>query len=351
MNLRKWIGTIPILTVILIGCINSEGTAMGTTSTHITAGIDSTVALSTEENLFQPSETPGSILPWYAHPPSDPGLLGESYGLLETGWVHIYSTLAGAVNEGEKFYLAPQPPAYLAYDQTQVVNGKTYVHLADGGWMPGSDLKPVDVTTFSGLIISSAPSHIFGWVLHDAMGWVDPSAKESSGRFHKRYDPVSVATVINGYAEVDQGDWLALADLALIDLGRIKLPAPSTCRWIDIALSSQTLIVFDKCQPVFATLISSAKAPAITPTGTFTFYYKEKRLPLFANERVETSESFYLADVPWLMFFREGWAIHGAYWHDRFGEPWSHGCVNVSPYDALWLYDWSKLGDIIVIHE
>jgi lipoprotein-anchoring transpeptidase ErfK/SrfK len=58
-----------------------------------------------------------------------------------------------------------------------------------------------------------------------------------------------------------------------------------------------------------------------------------------------------MADVPWLMFFHENWAIHGAYWHDHFGEPWSHGCINVSPYDAHWLYNWSKLGDMIVIHE
>jgi lipoprotein-anchoring transpeptidase ErfK/SrfK len=51
------------------------------------------------------------------------------------------------------------------------------------------------------------------------------------------------------------------------------------------------------------------------------------------------------------MFFKDNWAIHGAYWHDHFGEPWSHGCINVSPYDALWLYNWSKLGDMIVVHE
>jgi lipoprotein-anchoring transpeptidase ErfK/SrfK len=120
---------------------------------------------------------------------------------------------------------------------------------------------------------------------------------------------------------------------------------------MDVNLTSQTLVVYENCQPIFATLISSAKAPAVTPTGTFSIFYMEERLPLFANERVATSEEFYLADVPWLMFFHENWAIHGAYWHDHFGEPGSHGCINVSPYDARWLFEWAKLGDMIVIHE
>jgi hypothetical protein len=53
-------------------------------------------------------------------------------------------------------------------------------------------------------------------------------------------------------------------------------------------------------------------------------------------------EQWDVADVPWAMKFRKGFAVHGAYWHDNFGKRRSHGCVNLSPKDARWVYDWTQ---------
>jgi lipoprotein-anchoring transpeptidase ErfK/SrfK len=50
---------------------------------------------------------------------------------------------------------------------------------------------------------------------------------------------------------------------------------------------------------------------------------------------------YFLQDVPWIMYFSGDVALHGAYWHDRFGAPHSHGCVNLSPKDAQWLFNWT----------
>ncbi len=351
MHLKKWISSLPIFVLILAACANPINKAITIPSTHLPSVTNLPASVSTEEHLNQPIETPTQITPWYTHPPTDPGLLGRAYGLLEISQAPIYETIDDAINGTEKYRLAPEPPAYLAYDQTQSVDGKTYVHLTDGGWMPEVSLNPVSITTFSGLIISKLPTQPFGWVIRDVEGWTGKTANTSSRMFHKRYEVVSILKQQDGFARLDSNDWVPLDDLALIDLSKLAVDSYSSCRRVDIDLTTQTLVVFEKCQLVFATLISSAKAPAITPEGTFTIFYEEERLPLFANERVASSESFYLADVPWLMFFHENWAIHGAYWHDHFGEPWSHGCINVSPYDALWLYNWSELGDIIVVHE
>ncbi len=345
MQLKKWICNLPVFFVMLVACAHPTITASVIPVTQS--------PLATETNLPNPTEkiaTPTEAAVWYSHPIADPAILGKSYGFLNTTGMSIYETLDDAVALSEKFRAAPKPPAYLAYDQIENVGGKDYVHLTDGGWMAKENLSPVTVTTFSGLIISDIPSHPFGWVIRDAIGWTNSSANTSSGLVHKRYQVVSILDQSGGFARLDTNDWLSLNDLALIDLGNITTTPPPSCRWVDVDLTSQTLVVFENCQPIFATLISSAKAPAKTPTGTFTIFYKEEKLPLFANERV-SSESFYLADVPWLMFYHENWAIHGAYWHDHFGEPWSHGCINVSPYDARWLYQWLKLGDMIVIHE
>jgi len=53
------------------------------------------------------------------------------------------------------------------------------------------------------------------------------------------------------------------------------------------------------------------------------------------------SANFELRDVPWIQYFAAGFALHGAYWHDVFGIPRSHGCVNLSPIDARLVFRWT----------
>ena len=49
-----------------------------------------------------------------------------------------------------------------------------------------------------------------------------------------------------------------------------------------------------------------------------------------------------IEDVPWVMFFHKGYGLHGAFWHRAFGHVRSHGCVNLTPGDAKWLFDWTS---------
>jgi lipoprotein-anchoring transpeptidase ErfK/SrfK len=65
------------------------------------------------------------------------------------------------------------------------------------------------------------------------------------------------------------------------------------------------------------------------------------------------SEQYYdLPGVPWNLYFtQEGGAIHGAYWHDKFGEEWSHGCVNLPLDSARTLYQWADIGTSVYVHD
>jgi lipoprotein-anchoring transpeptidase ErfK/SrfK len=57
----------------------------------------------------------------------------------------------------------------------------------------------------------------------------------------------------------------------------------------------------------------------------------------------ELGEEFELSDVPYVQYFDQGgYALHGAYWHDGFGQPRSHGCINLSPGDARRVFDWTE---------
>ena len=120
-------------------------------------------------------------------------------------------------------------------------------------------------------------------------------------------------------------------------------PAASSGRWIDINLSTQTLTAYEGSTPVFSTLISSGSTFA-TPTGTYSILYHVR------SQRM-TGPGYDLPNVPWVMYFtHRGHAIHGAYWHNNFGQPMSHGCINMRPSEAEWLYSFTPNGARVVVH-
>jgi LysM repeat protein len=114
-------------------------------------------------------------------------------------------------------------------------------------------------------------------------------------------------------------------------------------RWIDINLSTQSLVAYEGNTPVYWAVASTGLAGTPTVTGQYQVYSKYPAIAM-------SGPGYYLPDVPWTMFFFRGYAIHGAYWHNNFGVPMSHGCVNLSIPDAEWIYNFSSIGTPVVIH-
>ncbi len=127
-------------------------------------------------------------------------------------------------------------------------------------------------------------------------------------------------------------------------------PVQHTGPWVDVNLTQQTLIAFEGATPVLATQISSGEAGHETPVGSWRIYW---RLTSQAMDGGNASADTYynLAAVPWVQYFQyEGDALHGTYWHDNFGTPMSHGCVNLTYQDSNWLFDWATLGTPVEVH-
>ena len=123
-----------------------------------------------------------------------------------------------------------------------------------------------------------------------------------------------------------------------------KIPRPESVppgeRWIHISLGQQTLVAYQGDTPVFATLVSSGKEGYAPPLGTFPIYGKHLSVTMNATDAID---GFYeVEEVPWTMYYWESYALHGAYWHDDFGKPKSHGCTNLAPPDARWLFHWTS---------
>lgn len=115
-------------------------------------------------------------------------------------------------------------------------------------------------------------------------------------------------------------------------------------RWIEIKLSSQRLIAWEGKTPVYAILISTGKASTPTQPGVFTIQTRDR----YARMR---GDDYDIGDVPYTMYYSGSYAIHGAYWHRRFGTPVSHGCVNLAVDHARWLFNWARIGTSVVVRR
>jgi lipoprotein-anchoring transpeptidase ErfK/SrfK len=148
------------------------------------------------------------------------------------------------------------------------------------------------------------------------------------------------------YLENDEGWWMRTNEGTFTKPG----PAPTNLKpsekWIDVNLTTQTLVAFEGDKPVYATLVSSGKrdlqnAEKDHPTPKGSFRVREKHIAATMDGDVASDGPYSIEDVPWIMYFSGNYALHGAFWHSNFGRTKSHGCVNLSPVDAHRLFGWT----------
>lgn len=148
------------------------------------------------------------------------------------------------------------------------------------------------------------------------------------------------------YHRTTAGFWVRMLDVMLAQPSIPPDLRPGE-KWIDVDLTRQALVAFEGTRPVFATLISSGKRNPgdkehdfPTPTGTFRI--REKHVTTTMDGDVASDGPYSIEDVPWVMYFQGSYALHGAFWHDSFGNKRSHGCVNMAPDDARTLFAWAE---------
>lgn len=120
-------------------------------------------------------------------------------------------------------------------------------------------------------------------------------------------------------------------------------PAYSEARWIDVNLSYQSVTAYEGTVPVATFIVSTGLPGTPTVTGQYRIYAK---IP----SQLMTGPGYYLPDVPYVMYFYAGYSFHGTYWHNNFGHPMSHGCVNMRTPEAAWLYDFASVGTLVNVH-
>lgn len=118
-------------------------------------------------------------------------------------------------------------------------------------------------------------------------------------------------------------------------------------RWIDVNLTTQQLTAYEGGNIIYTTLVSSGLSTHPTVTGQFRIWLRYESQTM---NGYLLGYDYYLEDVPYVMYFYNDYALHGAYWHNNFGTPMSHGCVNLSISDAEWVFNFTSLGTLVNVH-
>lgn len=120
-------------------------------------------------------------------------------------------------------------------------------------------------------------------------------------------------------------------------------PSTGGVRWIDVDLSSQRVFAFEGDTLLRTFVVSTGTSAHPTVVGRFRIYVKYRYDDM-------AGPGYYLPNVPYTMYFYQGYALHGTYWHSNFGHPMSHGCINLRTSDAGWLFDFASVGTLVNVH-
>ncbi len=238
--------------------------------------------------------------------------------------------------------------------------GRAFVLTADHGVVPLSRLARYPRSDFRGVEIAEG-SRLPGVFFRkgdrpryamDKNGTVIRSEGTLPSRSFAELTERRVEQAGHVYLETKlAGLWVDERDVFVIE-GRTnppsKLPKQGRGSWIEVSTIGGWLVAYEREKPVYATLISAGRGDmrpdntmieaSATPNGTFAIDTKLRA----ASMRSENRPGRVHAEVMFTQVFEGAFALHGAYWHDEFGDRKSAGCVNLSPIDAKWLFDWTE---------
>lgn len=226
--------------------------------------------------------------------------------------------------------------------------GERFVRTARRRFVPASALEAITPSRFHGEHDPEGLRLPIAFVIEDGAR-VSHFASGAAGRLRapigraERYArfPVAREVSVRGRAFVVDASGRAVPRDAVRVARAVERPegVPEGERWVHVDLGEQILTAWEGDTPVFATMVSSGKEGYETPTGVFRVTQKYVSTTMRGDDPVDGV--YDVGEVPWTLFYDGSYALHGAYWHDGFGETRSHGCTNIAPADARWLFSWS----------
>jgi hypothetical protein len=271
----------------------------------------------------------------------DAGGLAAQYAFVQSSGASAYASLDSA-EEGEADQELEGGWAVAIVERRE-----KWARTSKGLWIAQEDLGLAHPSIFQGVHVDDGALD-FGWVVADrAPVWASPSPKDKPTDARGHLQLVHVREESGPMVRIDDRAWMLSRDLARPT--RAPVPVEVTGpneRWLDVDSAGETLVAYEGPRPVYATLVSTGRGPAgsgnATPPGVHRIWVKLFASDMANVEHQDTDPHYSLEDVPYVQFFDNSVGLHGTYWHGDFGHPRSHGCVNLSPLDAHWLFDFTE---------
>lgn len=272
----------------------------------------------------------------------------------------------------------------IAYQRSFDHEGRAFVETADRALVPRDRVIPYPKSQFEGLPLREGATLPLAFARERARplyrregATFAPTGETLARHGHAFLTGQEVVSERKRYLETKTGAWLAADDVTVLTKSRLPVswlldPKRGRGTWLDVSVLGGWLVAYEREVPVFATLISPGRGgvpipgvdpldTASTPLGTFRVDGKFQTATMVSSSNSDIVH----AEVNWVMNFHGPHALHGAYWHDVWGEPRSGGCINLSPKDGKRIFAWTAppmpegwhgmrstadLGDPTVVH-
>ena len=242
---------------------------------------------------------------------------------------------------------------YVSLDRDFRRNGRRYWRTQANGFVPYGAVMKRSGSEFAGVALSEEITLPYAWTLSSRAAVY---TRQNNGRFRRARGSVEYHHGFPVLEEVEDGrntylrgpddQWYRDRDVRVARLDEPASEIGLEDKWMDVNLERQTLVLYQGRTPVYATLVSSGLPDRPNLDRDFEtlsglFHVKSKHLTDTMDGDTAVDGPYSVDDVPYVIYFELAYALHSAFWHNRFGRPKSHGCVNLAPLDARHVFGWA----------
>lgn len=276
----------------------------------------------------------------------DGSLTPFPYGFVRSEGAPVYRRPSDVAIDYVERWL--EPGYAVSVRDRRTVDGVRLYRTAGGSYVRASDVYIARPSRFRGEALAG-PDDI-GWTFRSSTPFWESLPGGGGARSSRSLERHTLFRFVaehavggTVYLETDGGGFVRGRDVRRVEYQSPPDGVGPYDRWFDIDRNSQTLVAYEGARPVYATLVSTGRREHPTPEGVHRIAIKTVS-DRMANEMPDDVEEdpYYLEDVPWVAYFAGDVALHGTYWHDGFGNRRSHGCVNLAPIDAKWVFDFAR---------
>jgi len=286
--------------------------------------------------------------------PLDPSLYYIPMTYLRAGNkpVRLYASAEDAFNGGSGVDQIPKGFVYLYYIDS-VQNDDRRVYATNRGYVRSGDAGDFDPPTYHGQAFSRTPERPFGWVISGTFASAAPEGNLTE-RWLGKFEVVQIFDI----QRVGEWDWYQVGRNVWIEQRNVARVVPDSTppagvdsdKWISVNLYEQTIAAYERGQLVYATMVSTGRNGFWTKPGLFQVWAKLER-DLMTGGIPGEEGFYYLESVPWVLYFDKARALHGTYWHAKFGTTTSRGCVNLPMTDAHWFFNFAEEGTYVSVTD